>query len=125
MMFQASNDKGRNFLELLNDNLNIIETTYSKGRSWLKYFGHSNLLCVKAIKAIVNHTPIGEYCLRFFLQEDFAYPCSVYPIEIRKHILYECKRYNNYWNPRRDILAYFTLFLEFNSNAFSFGESIT
>ena len=37
---------------------------------------------------------------------------------------YECKRYNNYWNPRKDLIAHFTLFLEFNSNTFSFGESI-
>jgi len=30
-MFQASDTKGRNFLELLNDDSNIIELTYSKG----------------------------------------------------------------------------------------------
>jgi len=67
IMFQALNNKERNFLELLDNNLNIIELTYSKDRSWLKYFGHSNLLCTRATRAIVNHTPISEYHLRFFL----------------------------------------------------------
>jgi len=63
MMFQASDDKERHFLELLDNNLNIIEPTYSKDKSWLKYFGYSNLLCTGAI---VNHAPISKYQLRFF-----------------------------------------------------------
>ena len=125
MTFQTSDKKGRNFLELFDNNLNIIEPTYSKGGSWLKYFSCLNSLCVRASRAIVNHAPIGEYCLRFFPQKDFACSCGLYLIETRRYILHECKRYNNYWNPRRDIIAYFTLLLEFSSNAFSFGESIT
>jgi len=70
MMFQALDDKGKNFLELLDNNLNIIEPTYSKGGSWLKHFDHSNLLCARVIRAITNHTSIGKYYLRFFPQED-------------------------------------------------------
>ena len=61
MMFQASDDKGRNFLNLLDDNLNIIKPIYLKGGSWLKYFGHCNSLCARVTRAIVNHAPIGEY----------------------------------------------------------------
>ena len=38
-----------------------LELTYSKDRTWLKYFGHSNFLCVRATKAIINHAPIREY----------------------------------------------------------------
>jgi len=53
MMFQASDEKGRNFLNLLNNNLNIIKPAYSKRGSWLKYFGHSNLLYIRATRAIV------------------------------------------------------------------------
>ena len=116
MMFQASDEKERNFLELLDNNLNIIEP---------KYFGHSNSLYARVLRAIANHTLIREYCLRFFPQKDFTYSCKLYPIETRRHILHKCKRYNNYWNSRRDTIAYFALFLEFNSNAFSFGENIT
>jgi len=125
MMFQASDYKGRSFLDLLNDDLNIIKPLYFKGRSWLKHSSHSNSLCATAMKAIVNYAPISEYCLRFFPQENFAYSYGLYPIESRRHILYECKRFNNYWNHERDTLSHFILFLEFNSKAFSFGECIT
>jgi len=122
MTFQASNEKGHHFLD---DNNKPLEPTYSKGGMWLKYFGHSDSLCARATRAIVNHTPIGEYNLSFFPKEDFKCPCGEYPIEMRWHILFDCKRYNKYWNPRRDTIGHFTLFLEFNSNAFAFRESIT
>ena len=80
---------------------------------------------MQATRAIVNHAPISEYRLRFFLQKDFKCLYSIYSIEIRHHILYKYRRYNEYWNPRRDVISHFTLFLEFNSSTFSFGESIT
>ena len=124
MVFQASDYKGRSFLNLLDNDLNIIEPLYSKGESWLKYFSHSNLLYARATRVIVNHASISKYCLRFFPQE-FACPCILYLIESRRHILHECKRFNNYWNSRRDMLSHFILFLELNNKAFSFGESIT
>jgi len=77
------------------------------------YFGHSNSLYVKASKAIVNHTPISEYCLRFLPRENFACPHTLYSI-ITRYILYEYKKYNNYWSLKREAIAHFTLFLEFN-----------
>ena len=125
MMFQASDAKEQNFLDLLDDDLKSIKPSYFKGGPWLKFFGHSNSLCARASRAIINHAPIGEYRLRFFPQEEFKCPCGLYPIETRRHVLHKCKRYNNYWNPRWDTIAHFTLFLEFNSSAFSFRESIT
>ena len=124
-MFQASDTKGKQFLDLLDDNLQPLESLYSKGGSWLKYFGYSNLLCTRASRAIVNHTPIGEYQLRFFPHEEFKYLCNYYPIKIRCYILHECRRFNNYWNLRWDTITHFILFLEFNSSVFSFGDSIT
>ena len=66
MLFQASDSKERNFLELLDNNSNIIKLTYSKGESWLKYFSHSNSLYVRALRAIINYASIEEYCLKFF-----------------------------------------------------------
>ena len=96
MTFQAFDAKGRQFLELLDDDIHPIEPSYSKGRLWLKFFGHSDLLCARASRAIVNYAPIGEYCLRFFPQEEFKCPCRQYLIEMRQHILYECRRFNNY-----------------------------
>ena len=83
MMFQASDVKGRQFLKLLNDNLHPIKPSYFKGGSWLKFFGHSNLLCARVSRAIVNHALIREYYLRFFLQEEFKCSCGQHPIEMR------------------------------------------
>ena len=66
MTFQALDNKGRNFLDLLNDDLNIIRPLYLKDRSWLKYFSYSNLLYARATRAIVNHAPIDEYYSKSF-----------------------------------------------------------
>ena len=125
MTFQVSNAKGHNFMDLLDENSNPIEPYAAKGGPWLKLFGHSNSLCARATRAIVNHIPIGEYRLRFFPWEEFKCPCSLYPIESRHHILHECRCLNNYWNPNRESIAHFTLFLEFNGSAFSFGDNTT
>ena len=42
MMFQALDRKVNYSLDLLDNDLNIIEPSYSKGGSWLQAFGHSN-----------------------------------------------------------------------------------
>jgi len=124
MIFQASNLKGNQFLDLLDDDNNIIEPSYIKGRSWLKTFGHSNSLCVRATRAITNHTPISEYRLRFFPREEFKCSYSLYPIELRCHILHDCGRFNSYWNLRRDSLSHFVMFLETNPGTFTFSDSL-
>ena len=96
MTFQASEGKGNHFFDLLDDDLNSIELSYIKGGLWLQMFGHSNSLCARTTRAISNHAPIGEYRLQFFPSLDFSCPCNNYPIETRRHILYECKRFNGY-----------------------------
>ena len=96
MMFQASNLKENQFLDLLDEDNNIIEPTYVKGGSWLKIFGHSNSLCACATRAIINHALIDEYRLRFFPRKEFKYLCGVYPIESKYYILHECGRFNSY-----------------------------
>ena len=123
MTFQASDGKGNHFLDLLDDDLNPIEPSYIKGGPWLQSFGHSKSLCAQATRAITNHAPIGEYRLRFLPNMDFSCPCNNYPIESRRHILHECKRFNGYWNPRRDTLSHFVMFLISNPNAFAFIDS--
>ena len=123
-MFQASNLKENQFLDLVDNDNNIIKPTYVKGGSWLKMFGHSNLLCTHATRAIINHAPIGKFKLRFFPREKFKCPYDQYPIEIRYHILHDCGRFNGYWNPRRDLLSHFIMFLVFNPSAFSFLNSL-
>ena len=96
MMFQASNFKGNQFLDLLDDDNNIIKPSYVKSELWLKTFGHSNFLCIYAIRAIMNHAPIGKYRLRFFPKKEFKCSCGLYPIESRYYIFYECGRFNGY-----------------------------
>ena len=123
MTFQASDGKGNHFLDLLDDDLNVIEPSYSKGGPWLQAFGHSNSLCARVVRAITNHAPIGEYQLRFFPNMDFACPCNNYPIETRRHVLHECRRFNGYWNLRRDTLSHFVMFLTANLNTFAFTNS--
>ena len=123
MTFQASDGKGNHFLDLLDDNFNPIEPLYIKSGPWLQSFGHSNLLCARATRAITNHAHIGKYHLRFLPNMDFSCPCNNYPIESRRYILHECKRFNGYWNPRRDSLSHFVMFLITNPNAFAFTDS--
>jgi len=96
MTFQASDGKGKQFYDLVDDNLEIIEPSYTKGGPWLQSFGHSNLLCARATRAITNHAPIGEYRLQFFPKEDFKCPYGDYPIKTRRHILHEYMRHNGY-----------------------------
>ena len=120
MTFQASDTKGKHFLDLVDIDNNPIKLLYTKGSSWLKFFGHSNSLCTRASRAITNHALISEYRIRFFPREDFSCPCGSYPIKSRYHILHEYRRFNNYWNPRRDSISHFVLFLEFNLSTFAF-----
>ena len=61
MTFQASDDKRRYFLDLLDNNLNSIKLSYFKEGLWLKFFSHSNSLYIRAIRTITNHVFIGEY----------------------------------------------------------------
>ena len=123
MTFQALDGKKRHFLELVNDNLKDIELSYTKGGPWLQLFGHSNTLCACAMGAITNYAPIREYQLRFFSNEEFKCLCGNYPIESRRYILHNCMRFNGYWNPRRDSLSHFVMFLIANPNAFTFIDN--
>ena len=61
MTFQASDGKGKQFLDLLDDNFNTVELAYTKGGPWLQVFGYSNSLYTRATRAITNHAPIGEH----------------------------------------------------------------
>jgi len=61
MLFQAADSKGKNFLDLLDDNLNPIEPSNIKGGLWLQYFRYLNSLYARATRATINHASIGEY----------------------------------------------------------------
>ena len=94
--FQVLDGKGRHFLDLVDNSCIDIKPSYIKGSPWLQSFGHSNLLCAHATRAITNHALIGEYCLWFFPNKEFKCPCGNYPIETRRHILHECTYHNGY-----------------------------
>jgi len=61
MTFQVSDLKGKSFLDLVDGDDNILEPFYCKGGTWLQFFSHSNMLCTRAMRAITNHAPIGEF----------------------------------------------------------------
>jgi len=61
MTFQASDGKGKNFLDLADINNDTIEPSYIKDSLWLQAFDSSNSLCARTIRAITNHAPTGEY----------------------------------------------------------------
>ena len=62
--------------------------------------------------------------LRFFPNEEFKCPCGNYPIKSRRHILHKCTRHNRYWNPRRDLLNHFIMFLIANPKVFAFIDNL-
>ena len=49
MIFQVSDLKENYFLELLNNEFNIIALSYIKGNSWIKQFSHLNSLYMSGI----------------------------------------------------------------------------
>jgi len=61
MTFQVSDKKERYFLNLQNIDEGIMEPSYFKEGTWIKYISHSNLLYAGATRAITNNAPIGEY----------------------------------------------------------------
>ena len=125
MTFQASDLKGNHFLDLLDNELHTIKSLYTKGGLQINQFSCSNLSCARAIRAIMNHAPIGEYHLRFFLRKSFSCLCRIYLIKTRQYILHECRRYNKYWNSLRTMLSHLLAFPKFNLSVFSFHEDIT
>ena len=90
MYFQALEYKGRNFLNLNDDNNQPIHLIYSKDDAWLKYFSFSNSMCAYITRLIMNHTSIGKYKLKFFPTKLFTCICRYYSIETRRHILFDC-----------------------------------
>jgi len=97
--FQVSDYKRKHFLDLNNDNNQLIHPIYSKDGTWLKYFSFFNLLCAHIIRLITNHTSINKYRLRrFFPNNSFTCLCSNFPTETRIHILHEYIQYIKLWN---------------------------
>ena len=88
--------KGKHFLDFLDNELYLVILLYIKEGPWIKYFGHSNLLCARVTHTITNHAPIGGYHLRFFPNEDFSCLYKSYPIKTQHYILHNYRRFNKY-----------------------------
>jgi len=110
-------------MKLLDNDLKPVKLLTVNSSSWLKYFDYSNSLYIRATRVIINYILINKYKLRFFPKKEFKCPYDFYSIKRKHHILHDCKRYNNYWNFRKDTIVHFILFLKFNNKAFLFGES--
>ena len=68
-LFNCPTVQGQHFLPLRDRNQRFLQSNYSKGGSWLPYIGQSVTLYARAARAILNHTPIGEYRQHFFSAE--------------------------------------------------------
>ena len=79
MYFQASDLKGKNFLNLNDNDGYPICLSYSKSGTWLQHFSHFNSLCTHITRLITNHIPIDKYRIRFFPNKSFACPYSNSP----------------------------------------------
>ena len=82
-------------------------------------------MCTHIMRLIRNHAPMGKYRLRLFPKESFTCMCGEYPIEMRRHILFDCAWYKKSWNLKRESLKDILMFLEFNPGAFCFQDSVT
>ena len=60
MTFEASDLKGKHFLNLVDGDNNSLEPSYIRGSSWLQNFGHFNSLYVRAFRTITNYVPIAN-----------------------------------------------------------------
>ena len=61
---------------------------------------------MRATKAITNHTSIEEYCLRFFLRENFCYKLETLELIKRKNLVLGLTQENSIENSIQDCLSY-------------------
>jgi len=123
--FQASNNKGNHFLDLYDDNDQILTPTYTKGGTWLRHVSNSNTICARLTRLITNHAPIGEYYQCFFPNKNPQCPCNNGSIETRSHILSQCDLYSSGVTAYDLSLSGTINFLKRNPNASSFRVDST
>jgi len=77
MYFQALKYKGRNFLDLNNNNNQHIYSTYAKDGAWLKYFSLSNLMCVWCVYTLPDWSQIIPLLVNIGLDSSLKNPLDV------------------------------------------------
>jgi len=58
MSFLASDRKGKNFLNITDNNGVTLKPFYQKSSAWLPHFGLSNSTCTRMTHLITNHAPL-------------------------------------------------------------------
>ena len=61
LFFRDPSEAGRQFLQLLDLDDNLVKPSYIKGGSWLPAAKKSTTLVARMTRAILGHAPIGEY----------------------------------------------------------------
>ena len=125
--FDRPRYKGRNFLPLKKGGLTLAPS-HLNGGPWVgalrKSKQYSNSLTARFVRAVLDHSPIGSYRLRFNLADEYGCSCGA-RLEYRGHILFSCRKYTRTAaRPAGDTgvdLRAFIRFLEWNPIAFSFG----
>ena len=121
--FKDSKKKGQLFLEFKDDNDKVIKPTYAKGGSWLTHIGISNSVCARFTRMMLEHASIGEYWQRFFPNTPIQCPCGEADIEMREHIVMQCRRYDTSFCPRDIRISSFVEFIIGNPTLFCFDNS--
>ena len=119
--FARPSSQGRHFLPFKGGIKNLLQPSYAKGGGWLPFIGESVTLCARATRAILNHTPIGEFRQRFFPAECIQCLCGHCQVETHQHIFANCCRFAHF--PLTDLVPTvkdFVKFLKEHPSAFAF-----
>ena len=75
-LFNCPTIQGWHFLPLRDRNWWFLQPSYFKSGSWLPHISQLVILYARVTRAILNHTPIGEYRQHFFPAECTQCLCS-------------------------------------------------
>jgi len=121
-LFANSLKKGHYFLNFEDKKQRAIKSTYAKGSSWLFVIEFTSALCAYFTRMTTKHAAIGEYRQRFFPHLPTSYSCGEAEVQICKHIVMKCNRYDSSTRLCNIIINSFVHFLADNPGAFSFDN---
>jgi len=117
MFFENALYRGSQFLDIYDNNDNLVTPTYTKEESWLTIIGISNSIYAYAICFITNYTSIDKYKARFYPNKNTSCLYSGTQLKMCHYILYQCSLYKGY-NYMEYILSKTIDFLQSNHKLF-------
>jgi len=91
--YKSSYQSNSNFLKLCKEDGQFLEPKYANGGTWLPHLSDTRSTS-RAVRAILKHTPIGEYRLRFHPKSTESPICGCgRVVETRYHIFQNCPLY--------------------------------